>query len=47
MNTATESIDEPRITLRVRLHRERRRANLRLFTVELPEASIENASKVS
>jgi hypothetical protein len=46
MNAATESIDEPRIsasTRRVRRHRERRRANLRLFTVELPEANIENA----
>jgi hypothetical protein len=46
MNTATESIDEPRIsasTLRVRRHRERRREGLRLLTVEIPEPVIEAA----
>jgi hypothetical protein len=44
MNTATESIDEPRIsasTLRVRRHRMRRREGLRLLTVEIPEPVIE------
>jgi hypothetical protein len=46
MNTATESIDEPRIsasTLRVRRHRERRREGLRLLTLEMPEPAIETA----
>jgi hypothetical protein len=46
MDTATESIDEPRIsasTLRVRRHRERRREGLRLLTVEMPEFAIEAA----
>jgi hypothetical protein len=46
MNTATESIDEPRIsasTLRVRRHRQRRRDGLRLLTVEIPEPVIEAA----
>ena len=44
--TATESIDEPRIsasTLRVRRYRERRREGLRLLTVEIPEPVIEAA----
>jgi hypothetical protein len=43
---APENVGEPCITgstLRVRRHRERRRANLGLFTVELPEANIQNA----
>ena len=46
MNTATESIDEPRVsasTLRVRRHRERRREGLRLLTLEMPEPAIETA----
>ena len=46
MNTATDSIDEPRIsasTLRVRRHRQRRREGLRLLTVEIPEPVIEAA----
>ena len=46
MNTATESIDEPRIsvsTLRVRRHRERRREGLRLLTLEMPVPAIETA----
>ena len=46
MNTATESIDEPRIcasTLRVRRYRERRREGLRLLTLEMPETAIEAA----
>ena len=46
MNTATESIDEPRISasaLRVRRHRQRRREGLRLLTVEIPEPVIEAA----
>jgi hypothetical protein len=46
MNTATESIDEPRIsasTLRVRRHRMRRREGLRLFTVDVPESVIQQA----
>jgi hypothetical protein len=46
MNTATESIDEPRIsasTLRVRRHRERRREGLRQFIVDVPESVIQQA----
>ena len=46
MNSATESIDEPRIsasTLRVRRHRERRREGLRLLTLEMSEPAIETA----
>jgi hypothetical protein len=46
MNTATESIDEPRIsasTLRVRRHRERRREGLRQLSIEIPEPTIEDA----
>jgi hypothetical protein len=46
MNTAIESIDEPRIsasTLRVRRHRERRREGLRLLSIEIPEPTIEDA----
>ena len=46
MNTATEGIDKPWITLstlRVRRHRERRREGLRLLTLEMPEPATETA----
>jgi hypothetical protein len=45
MNTATESIDEPRVSnaLRVRRHRMRRREGLRLLSIEIPEPTIEDA----
>jgi hypothetical protein len=44
--TAADTTAESRIgasTLRVRRHRERRRMNLRLFTIEVSETNIENA----
>jgi hypothetical protein len=46
MAAATENIGELHVsasTLRVRQHRQRRRDGLRLFTVTVPEAFIENA----
>jgi len=47
MTTAAEQTIAPRTvnssTSRVRRHRERRRDGLRLFTVTVPEAVIENA----
>jgi hypothetical protein len=45
--TAVENVAEPRParpgTLRVQRHRKRRRERLRLFTVEVPEATIAHA----
>ena len=44
--TAVENLAEPRIrasTERVRQHRERRRNGMRLMTIEMPEAAIEQA----
>jgi hypothetical protein len=46
MTAAIENVAEPRTcasTERVRQHRERRRNGLRLMTVAMPEASIEQA----
>ena len=45
--TDVENVPEPRLaspsTLRVRLHRERRRERLRLLTLEMPETAIDAA----
>ena len=47
MTADNENVTDPRAvrssTLRVRLHRERRRGQLRLLTVEIPESVIEDA----
>jgi hypothetical protein len=47
MTAAVENVTETRPArpgaLRVQRHRKRRRENLRLFTIEMPEATIENA----
>jgi hypothetical protein len=46
MTPSDENVTEPPVrpsTLRVRLHRERRREGLRLLTLEIPESAIDAA----